>query len=219
VILYCSLCPSLDTSFQKYLKFPCFCVVFLSHTRYILRQTIMPQPPPSRTFPIHQSLNNPPTHTWTLLLVPVTSQYRTADYFWLRRLSQLSTWVCTSCRISSYCQLSSSEISWVAWRACQSETSTLQTATLSTRHCASVSAISRSDLITETVEKLSQFCIKSVTAKSKGLYRRAITQVAGFPPRRPGFAPGQVMWDLWRTKWHWGRFYPSTSVSPGHAVA
>jgi hypothetical protein len=21
------------------------------------------------------------------------------------------------------------------------------------------------------------------------------------------------MWDLWRTKWHWGRFSPSTSVS------
>jgi hypothetical protein len=22
------------------------------------------------------------------------------------------------------------------------------------------------------------------------------------------------MWDLWWTKWHWGRFSPSTSVSP-----
>jgi hypothetical protein len=30
---------------------------------------------------------------------------------------------------------------------------------------------------------------------------------------RPGFAPGQVMWDLWWTKWHWGRFSTSTSVS------
>jgi hypothetical protein len=28
----------------------------------------------------------------------------------------------------------------------------------------------------------------------------------------PGSSPGQVMWDLWRTKWHWGRFSPSTSV-------
>jgi hypothetical protein len=37
--------------------------------------------------------------------------------------------------------------------------------------------------------------------------------VAGFPPRRPGFAPGQVMWDLWCTKWDWARFSPSTSVS------
>jgi hypothetical protein len=23
-----------------------------------------------------------------------------------------------------------------------------------------------------------------------------------------------VMWDLWWTKWRWGRFSPSTSVSP-----
>jgi hypothetical protein len=35
-----------------------------------------------------------------------------------------------------------------------------------------------------------------------------------FPPRRPAFKPGSVMWDLWWTKWHWGRFSPSTSVSP-----
>jgi hypothetical protein len=25
---------------------------------------------------------------------------------------------------------------------------------------------------------------------------------------------GLVMWDLWCTKWRWGRFSPSTSVSP-----
>jgi hypothetical protein len=37
--------------------------------------------------------------------------------------------------------------------------------------------------------------------------------VAGFPPRRPGFASGQVMWDLWWTKWHWCRFSPNTLVS------
>jgi hypothetical protein len=24
----------------------------------------------------------------------------------------------------------------------------------------------------------------------------------------------KVMWDLWWTMWHWGRFSPSTSVSP-----
>jgi hypothetical protein len=30
----------------------------------------------------------------------------------------------------------------------------------------------------------------------------------------PGSSPGQVMWDLWRTKWHWGRLSLSTSVSP-----
>jgi hypothetical protein len=26
--------------------------------------------------------------------------------------------------------------------------------------------------------------------------------------------PGQVMWDLWWTKRHWGMFSPSISVSP-----
>jgi hypothetical protein len=26
--------------------------------------------------------------------------------------------------------------------------------------------------------------------------------------------PGQSIWDLWWTKWHWGWFSPSTSVSP-----
>jgi hypothetical protein len=30
----------------------------------------------------------------------------------------------------------------------------------------------------------------------------------------PGSSPGQVIWDLWWTKWHWGSFSPSTSVSP-----
>jgi hypothetical protein len=28
----------------------------------------------------------------------------------------------------------------------------------------------------------------------------------------PGSRQGQVVWDLWWTKWHWGRFPPSTSV-------
>jgi hypothetical protein len=27
----------------------------------------------------------------------------------------------------------------------------------------------------------------------------------------------QVTWDLWWTKWHWGRFPPSTSVSPANS--
>jgi hypothetical protein len=31
-----------------------------------------------------------------------------------------------------------------------------------------------------------------------------------------GSNPGLVMWDLWWTKWHWGRFSPSTSVSPAN---
>jgi hypothetical protein len=29
----------------------------------------------------------------------------------------------------------------------------------------------------------------------------------------PGSSPGLVMWDLWWTKWRWGRFSPSASVS------
>jgi hypothetical protein len=33
----------------------------------------------------------------------------------------------------------------------------------------------------------------------------------------PGLRPSQVMWDLWWTKWHWGRFSPSTSVSPANS--
>jgi hypothetical protein len=36
--------------------------------------------------------------------------------------------------------------------------------------------------------------------------------VAGFLPRPSGFDPGQAKWDLWWTKWHCGRFYPSSSV-------
>jgi hypothetical protein len=28
--------------------------------------------------------------------------------------------------------------------------------------------------------------------------------------------PCLVMWDMWWTKWRWGRFSPSTSVSPAN---
>jgi hypothetical protein len=28
---------------------------------------------------------------------------------------------------------------------------------------------------------------------------------------------GHVIWNLWQTKWHWGRFSPSTSVSPANS--
>jgi hypothetical protein len=31
-----------------------------------------------------------------------------------------------------------------------------------------------------------------------------------------GSIPGLVMWDLWWTKWHRGRFSPSTLVSPAN---
>jgi hypothetical protein len=30
-------------------------------------------------------------------------------------------------------------------------------------------------------------------------------------------AHGQVMWDLWWTKWHWGRFSRSTSISSANS--
>jgi hypothetical protein len=31
-----------------------------------------------------------------------------------------------------------------------------------------------------------------------------------------GSSQGLVMWDLWWTKWRWGRVSPSTSVSPAN---
>jgi hypothetical protein len=33
----------------------------------------------------------------------------------------------------------------------------------------------------------------------------------------PGSILGQVMWDLWWTKWHWGRFSPSISLPPANS--
>jgi hypothetical protein len=62
--------------------------------------------------------------------------------------------------------------------------------------------------------------------KQKGGYllflARAIAQaVQSLVSHRgdPGSNPGQVMWDLWWTKWHWGRFFrvlpfPLPSVIP-----
>jgi hypothetical protein len=34
-----------------------------------------------------------------------------------------------------------------------------------------------------------------------------------FHCRGPSSSPGQVMWHLWWTKWHWDRFPPNSSVS------
>jgi hypothetical protein len=53
---------------------------------------------------------------------------------------------------------------------------------------------------------------------SKG---RAIAEalVTGFPPRRPGFAPGSGKWDMWWAKWRRGRFSPSTSVYPAKTIS
>jgi hypothetical protein len=35
----------------------------------------------------------------------------------------------------------------------------------------------------------------------------------GFSLWQPKFIPGQFVWDLWWTRWHWGRFTPSTWFS------
>jgi hypothetical protein len=45
----------------------------------------------------------------------------------------------------------------------------------------------------------------SVTHESPVPWLRRL--VAGLSPRRPGFAPGSIQRDLWRTKWHWDRFF------------
>jgi hypothetical protein len=41
--------------------------------------------------------------------------------------------------------------------------------------------------------------------------------VTGFPQQQLDSIPGQVMWDLQWTKWHWNRFPPSTSVSSANS--
>jgi hypothetical protein len=54
--------------------------------------------------------------------------------------------------------------------------------------------------------------VDGIKVQTCSLYLHGIA-VADFPPRRPGFARGQVKWNLWWTKCHKGRFSPSTSVS------
>jgi hypothetical protein len=47
---------------------------------------------------------------------------------------------------------------------------------------------------------------------------RAIAQaVSRRLPTAAARVRSKVMWDLWWTKWHWGRFSPSTSVSPANS--
>jgi hypothetical protein len=60
--------------------------------------------------------------------------------------------------------------------------------------------------------------IKSGQAEVKSTVRtiQGPLLVAGFPRRRPGFEPGSGHMDLWWTKWRWGRFSPSISVSPAN---
>jgi hypothetical protein len=46
---------------------------------------------------------------------------------------------------------------------------------------------------------------------------RAIAQaVSRWLPTAAARVRSQIMWDLWWTKWHWGRFSPSTLVSPAN---
>jgi len=42
--------------------------------------------------------------------------------------------------------------------------------------------------------------------------------VACLSPRGSNSIPGQSMWDLWWTQWHWAGIYPSTSVSPVRTI-
>jgi hypothetical protein len=54
----------------------------------------------------------------------------------------------------------------------------------------------------------------SVTCDDGG---RAVDQaVSRRLPTAAARVPSQVMWDLWWTKWYWGRFSPSASVSPAN---
>jgi hypothetical protein len=52
------------------------------------------------------------------------------------------------------------------------------------------------------------------------LYASAINTLTGLPYLVQLVAVarvrGQVMWDLWWTKWHWNRFSPSTLISPSN---
>jgi hypothetical protein len=60
---------------------------------------------------------------------------------------------------------------------------------------------------------------KKITFKLTGLIGRIIAQaVSCWLPTAAvwGSSPGLVMWDLWWTKWRWGWFSPSTSVSPAN---
>jgi hypothetical protein len=48
------------------------------------------------------------------------------------------------------------------------------------------------------------------------LVQRSVCRDIG-PYPHPGSSSDQVMWNLWSTKWHCGRFCPSTSVSPANS--
>jgi hypothetical protein len=53
--------------------------------------------------------------------------------------------------------------------------------------------------------------------QQSGLHGHKETTTESSHSGDPGSMPGQVMWDLCWTKWHWGRFSLSTSVSPANS--
>jgi hypothetical protein len=48
-------------------------------------------------------------------------------------------------------------------------------------------------------------------------HRCATAKVQTLPCGGPDSIPGQVMWNLWWEKRHWGRFSPNTLVSPANS--
>jgi hypothetical protein len=58
--------------------------------------------------------------------------------------------------------------------------------------------------------------IEFMTEPRRGLRLSRVCYMSG----DPGSSPGQIMWNLWWTKWHWDRFSPSTTVSfPNHSIS
>jgi hypothetical protein len=58
---------------------------------------------------------------------------------------------------------------------------------------------------------------RSATVTGSEELGRAICQAVSRRLPTAGSIPALVMWDLWWTKWHWGRFSPTTLVSPANS--
>jgi hypothetical protein len=80
-------------------------------------------------------------------------------------------------------------------------------------------------LASEDTEEANQFLQNAAMSKSANNQNNCLKTKSwpcrssgGQPPAShhggPGSSPAQVVWDLWRTERHWGRFPPCTSVSP-----
>jgi hypothetical protein len=54
-------------------------------------------------------------------------------------------------------------------------------------------------------------CLLGITHPKHILLSQGISHRGG-----PGSKPGLGVWDLWWTKWRYGRFSPNTSVSPAY---